>query len=70
MNEMKQNKIWSRLKGWVQKIFQTLLPNFGMCHNEFLMKKILFIFHGMDDSERYTANIYQKILSCFKIILS
>ncbi len=27
MNEMKRYEIWPRLKGWVQKIFQTFLPN-------------------------------------------
>ncbi len=27
-NEMKRYKIWLRLKGWVQKIFRTLLSNF------------------------------------------
>jgi hypothetical protein len=31
-NEMKRYRIWPRPKGWVQKIFQTLLPNFVKCH--------------------------------------
>ncbi len=33
-NEMKQNKIWSRPKGYVQKIFWTLPQNFGNGHNK------------------------------------
>jgi hypothetical protein len=34
MNEMNQYKIWPRPKGWVQKIFQTLPPNFVKGLNE------------------------------------
>jgi hypothetical protein len=29
INEMKENKIWPRPKGYVGKIFWTLLPNFA-----------------------------------------
>ena len=38
MNETKQNKIWPRPKGLVQKIFQTLLPNFSKGHDESCQK--------------------------------
>ncbi len=33
-NEKKLNEIQSRPKGWVQKIFWTLPPNFGKSHNQ------------------------------------
>ncbi len=34
MNEMKWYEIWQKLKGWAQKIFWTLLPNFIQGLNE------------------------------------
>jgi len=47
MNVMKRNKIQSRLKGWVQTIFQTLLPNFDKGLMESCQKIVL-----LDESEQ------------------
>jgi len=46
MNETKQNEIQPRPKGCVQKIFQTLLPNFHNFHDLSCQTKILSILHG------------------------
>jgi hypothetical protein len=48
-NETKWHKSWTRLKGWVQKIFQILLPNFGKVRNESCLNFHPFL-HGMGES--------------------
>jgi hypothetical protein len=48
MNEIKRNKIWPRPKGWVQKIFQTLLANFSKGLNESYHKFHPIEQHALD----------------------
>jgi hypothetical protein len=38
MNDIKWYEIWLRQKGWVQKIFQTLTPDFGKGINQNCLK--------------------------------
>jgi hypothetical protein len=56
MNEMKKYKIHCGLKGLFQKIFFTLLPNFGKGLNKSSLKFGPF-WCGMDESEQNAANI-------------
>jgi hypothetical protein len=46
MTGLKQYEIWPRPKGWVQKIFRTLPPNFVKCLNESWLKCCPFCMDG------------------------
>jgi hypothetical protein len=48
MNETIRYKIQNRLKGWVQKIFQTFLSNFEKCLNKSCHNFVHFAWHGWE----------------------
>jgi len=53
---VKQNEIWSRPRGCVQKIFQTLLPNVGIGDND-SCQNLHPILHGVNESKQNGANV-------------
>ncbi len=68
VNEMKQNKIWSTPKGWVQKNLSNITSNFGKGRNKSCWKYRPFCMASMKVSEMQQTFIknfktYYKIVS-------
>jgi len=63
-NETKWNEIWLGPEGWVQKIYLTLLPNFGKGYNKSCKKFHLFCIAWTKVSEM------QQIVFCIQLFIS
>jgi hypothetical protein len=62
INETKWYKIWSRPKGWVKKIFQTLPSNFVKGHYKSCLKFHPFCMNESEENEAKGYFMLKKLL--------